>query len=156
MTIATPSATASDLTNEVIDLPAGADGSVGTIVSAALRGGNELVELPVKPPMLADASLAVARDRRLVLLAVARQGLSDLRAVGEAYRWMNENRSLIAMAVPQLSIDAHQLPNLRLLVDRADLSATILQPLLQSTNVTVHTYRKLRWGAKTGLLLEAA
>ena len=140
---------------EVIDLPAGTDTSAA-IVAATLRGGGDLVECPVKPPMLADASLAVARDRRLVLLAVARQGLSDLRAIGEAFRWMNENRALIAMAVPQLSIDPHQLPHLRLLVDRADLSAATLQPLLQSGNVTVHTYRKLRWGAKTGLLLEAA
>ena len=142
--------------NDVIELPAGGDGSIATIVSATVRGASELVELPIKPPMLAEASLAVTRERRLVLLAVARQGLSDLRAIGEAYRWMNENRVLIAMAVPQLSIDAHQLPHLRLLVDRADLSATTLQPLLQSANVTVHTYRKLRWGPKTGLLLEAA
>jgi hypothetical protein len=141
--------------SEVIDLPSGTDTSAA-IVAATLRGAGETIELPVKPPMLADASLAVTRDRRLVLVAVARQGLADLRMVGEAYRWMSENRALIAMAVPQLSIDAHQLPHLRLLVDRADLSAATLQPLLASCNVTVHTYRKLRWGPRTGLLLEAA
>jgi hypothetical protein len=106
--------------------------------------------------MLNDASLAVNREKRLVLFAVAREGLSDLRAIGEAWRWMNENRVLISMAMPQLSIDPHQMPHLRLLVDRADLSASTLQPLLQTGHVTVQTYRKLRWGAKTGLLLEAA
>jgi hypothetical protein len=31
-----------------------------------------------------------------------------------------------------------------------------LQPMLQGDHVTVKTYRKLRWGGKTGLLLEAA
>lgn len=146
---------ASDMFTDVIDLPAGAE-SAAAIVSATVRGGTELVECPVKPPMLEDARLAVARDRRLVMLAVAKQGLSDLRLIGEAWRWMNENRQLIAMAMPQLSIDPHQMPSLRLLIDRADLSATTLQPLLQTGNVTVQTYRKLRWGAKTGLLLEAA
>lgn len=140
---------------EIIDLPAGAD-TAAAIVSATLRGVGEMIECPLKPPMLADASLAVTRDRRIVLVAVARQGLSDLRAIGEAYRWMSENRALITMAMPQFSIDAHQLPHLRLLVDRADLSAATLQPLLASSNVTVHTYRKLRWGPRTGLLLEAA
>ena len=65
-------------------------------------------------------------------------------------------RSLIAMAVPQMSIDAHQHPTLYLLVDHSDMSAQILQPILQSANVKVHAYRKLRWGGKTGLLVEAA
>jgi hypothetical protein len=60
------------------------------------------------------------------------------------------------MALPQFSIDTLALPCLRLLVDRADLSADLLQPMLESGNVTVQTYRKLKWGGKTGLLLEAA
>ncbi|CAN5382692.1 hypothetical protein BH09PLA1_BH09PLA1_23280 [soil metagenome] len=141
--------------SEVIDLPAGAD-AAGAIVAATLRGANDVIECPVKPPMLADASLAVTRDRRLVLFAVASQGLSDLRSIGEAWRWMNENRVLISMAMPQLQIDPHQMPHLRLLVDRADLSASTLQPLLQTGHVIVQSYRKLRWGEKTGLLLEAA
>ena len=70
--------------------------------------------------------------------------------------WPIENRPLISLAVPQFAIDAHQLPRLHLLVDHADVTAEILQPMLQSANVIVHAYRKLRWGAKTGLLLEAA
>jgi hypothetical protein len=36
------------------------------------------------------------------------------------------------------------------------MTAEILQPMLQASNVTVQAYRKLRWGGKTGLLLEAA
>jgi hypothetical protein len=60
------------------------------------------------------------------------------------------------MAVPQLSIDGHLMPQLSLLVDRADASADSLQPMLQSDHVTIETYRKLKWGGKTGLLLEAA
>ncbi|HEY7090453.1 MAG TPA: hypothetical protein VH518_20315 [Tepidisphaeraceae bacterium] len=144
-----------DHTSDVIDLP-DEHASPASIVSAVLRGGHELVECPVKPPMCPEASLAVSRDHRLVLVAVARQGLSDLRQIGRAYQWLIENRSLIGMAVPQMSIDAHQLPRLHLLVDHADMSAEVLQPMLQSASVTVHAYRKLRWGNRTGLLLEAA
>ena len=48
------------------------------------------------------------------------------------------------------------MPHLRLLVDQADLTADVLRPLLQSQQVTVEAYRRLRWGGRTGLLLEAA
>jgi len=141
--------------DEVIDLP-DAQACPAAIVAAVLRGGHELVECPVKPPMCPDASLAVSRDRCLVLVAVARQGLSDLRLIGRAYQWLIENRGLISMAVPQFAIDAHRLPRLHLLVDHADMSAAVLQPILHAPSVTVHAYRKLRWGGRTGLLLEAA
>ena len=60
------------------------------------------------------------------------------------------------MAVPQFAIDPHQLPRLELLIDQTDLSAEILQPMLQSSNVIVTAYRKLRWAGRTGLLLNAA
>jgi hypothetical protein len=100
--------------------------------------------------------VAVSRDRRLVILAVARQGLSELRSIAQAYRWTIENRPLLSMALPQFSIDTHSMPALRLLVDRVDLSADLLQPMLESGNVTVQSYRKLKWGGRTGLLLEAA
>ena len=106
--------------------------------------------------MCASARLAIGRDRRVVLLAVAREGLSELRSIGQAYRWLVENRGLIGMAVPQLAIDADQAPALRLLVDHADVSADLLQPILHSGHVTVQAYRKLRWGGRTGLLLDAA
>ena len=44
-------------------------------------------------------------------------------------------------------------------MDRKRMSfpfAQILQPILQSASVKVHAYRKLRWGGKTGLLVEVA
>jgi hypothetical protein len=145
----------SDSVSDVIDLPEGQTNPVA-IISAVLRGGSNLVETPIKPPMCPDASVAVGRDHRLTLVAVARQGLSDLRAIGRSYQWLNENRALVAMAVPQFAIDAHQMPRLELLVDQADLTAEILQPMLQSSNVTVVAYRKLRWAGRTGLLLNAA
>ena len=47
-------------------------------------------------------------------------------------------------------------PRLTLLVDHADITAEVLAPMLESNTVNVRAYRKLRWGNKTGLLLEAA
>jgi hypothetical protein len=144
-----------DTTCDVIDLP-GDDSNPSAVVSAVLRGSNNLAETPLKAPSCPGASLAVSRDRKLVLVAVARQGLCDLRDIAQAYRWMSDNRPLIAMALPQFAIETGQAPRLQLLIDQSDLSAEMLQPLLQSSHVTVQTYRKLRWGGKTGLLLEAA
>ena len=141
-------------TSDVIDLP---DDAGGSVLTAVLRSeSTELIECPITPPMCPDAKLAVTRDRRIVLLAVARQGLGDLRSIGRAYNWLVENYKLICMAAPQLSINPAAAPCLRLLVDHADLTAELLQPMLQSSTVTVQAYRKLRWGGKTGLLLEAA
>jgi hypothetical protein len=153
-TAAAPAAPAEAI-SEVIDL---ADGADGTTVLAAILGGTkgDLIEIPVRAPMCPDARLAVTRDRGLILLAVAARGLSDLRAIAQSYRWLTENRALIGMAVPQLAIDAHRLPRLRLLVDHADLSAEVLAPMLESNTVSVQAYRKLRWGNRTGLLLDAA
>jgi hypothetical protein len=68
---------------------------------------------------------------------------------------MRQNRNLIVMALPQFCISDAE-PALRLLVDQADLSAGVLHPFLDGGGVTVQPYRKLRWGRKTGLLLEAA
>jgi hypothetical protein len=141
--------------SEVIDLPE-ASTDPASIVHAVLHGNHDLVECPIKPPMYPEASLAVSRDHHLVLIAVAQQGLSDLRLIGRAYQWLIENRALINMAVPQMSIDAHAMPRVQLLVDHADMSADVLQPILQTGNVSVQAYRKLRWAGKTGLLLEAA
>jgi hypothetical protein len=141
---------------EVYDLPNGDTSPVGITGAVLQSRSGELIECPVKPPMCPDARLAVRRDKRLVLVAVAKQGLSDLRAIGQAFQWMLQNRPLLCMAMPQLTIDAHQSPQLELIVDHHDMSADILQPMLESGNVTVHAYRKLRWGAKTGLLLDAA
>ncbi len=142
--------------NDVIDLPASEAGDNG-IVDAILRHcSSELVGCPIAPPMCPQARLAVGRDRRVVMLAVAQQGLADLNMIGQAYKWLRENQSLICMAVPQLSIDMQAAPHLSLLVDQSDSAAHTLQPMLQGDHVTVKTYRKLRWGGRTGLLLEAA
>lgn len=141
---------------EVMDLP-GPDAGPECILGAILgQATGEWIECPVRAPMCADARLAVTRQREMVLLAVARHGLGELRAIGQAYRWLIENRALLGMALPQFALDPNRLPSLRLLVDQADVSAEILQPMLQSEHVTVQAYRKLRWGGKTGLLLEAA
>jgi hypothetical protein len=144
-------------TAEVIDLADDGATDATSLLNAVLAGAKgEVIECPVRPPMCPDARLAVTRQRGLVVLAVARRGLADLRAIAQAFRWTIENRALIAMAVPQLALDPHQHPRLRLLVDHADLSAQILSPMLESKTVTVQAYRKLRWGSKTGLLLDAA
>jgi hypothetical protein len=141
---------------EVIEL-SDAGGSDASILSAVMKHVmNEVVECPLRPPMCPDARLAVSRDRRIILIAVARHGLGDLRSIGLAYRWVVENRSLLAMALPQFALDAHQLPHLRLLVDQADSDADVLQPIFQADNVSIHTYRQVRWGERAGLLLDAA
>jgi hypothetical protein len=142
--------------SEVTELPPGPDADAAVLAAVLSQTSLGLIASPIRPPSAPQAVLAVGRDHRLVVLAVARQGLSELQALGQAYRWTIENRPLLSMALPQFSIDTHAMPEMRLLVDRRDLSAEQLQPLLQAGNVTVHTYRKLRWGAKTGLLLEAA
>lgn len=139
---------------EVIDLPAGGASSV---VEAVLKHSlAELVECPVRPAACPEARLAVGRDRRLVLVAVAQHGLTELRAIAQAYRWAAENRSLLAMAMPQFALDVHQMPVLKLLVDQADSTAEVLRPLFQVNTCSVQTYRRVRWGQRTGLLLNAA
>jgi hypothetical protein len=143
---------------EVLDLPT-EDASPEQIVSAVLKqtgGGAAMLECPVRPPMCAEARLAVTRERGVVLLAVAKRGLSELNSIGQAYRWLVENRSLIGMAVPQLAIDAGQAPQLRLLVEQCDAGAEVLQPMLARDHVAVQSYRRVKWGGKAGLLLEAA
>jgi hypothetical protein len=132
-------------------------GTAEAVLSAVLRQNHgAYVECPVRAPMCGEARLAVSRDRGIVIFAVAREGLGELRAIGQAYKWVRENRTLLGMALPQFAIDTNQTPRLRLLVDQSDLSADALQPVLQSEYVTVQSYRKLRWGDRTGLLLEAA
>jgi hypothetical protein len=142
---------------EVLDLPS-ADATSEQIVSAVLKqdGGAKMLECPVRVPMCAEARLAVTRDRSVVLLAVAKRGLPELNSIGQAYRWLVENRSLIGMAVPQLAIDPSQSPQLRLLVEECDAGADVLQPMLAGEHVAVQSYRRVRWGGRAGLLLQAA
>jgi hypothetical protein len=140
---------------EVIDLADQSGDS--SILSAVMRHSmSEVVECPLRPPMCPQARLAITRDRRIILIATAGHGLAELKSVALAFRWLVENRSLLAMALPQFALDTHQLPHLRLLVEQADLDAEALQPILQVDTVTIHTYRRVRWGQRTGLLLDAA
>jgi hypothetical protein len=145
-----------DSTNEVLDLPADVADEQSVLAAIFNGAGAELIECPVRAPMCPAARLAVTRERGLVLLAVAGKGLNDLRAISQAYRWLVENRALIGMALPQFAIDGLRHPRLRLLVDHADAGAATLAPMLESNTVSVQAYRKLRWGGRTGLLLEAA
>jgi len=139
--------------SEVIDLP----GDEGSLIDAVMRhSATDIIECPIRPPMCPQARLALSRERRLTLIAAAGHGLRELRDIGLAYRWLVENRALVAMALPQLAVDAKQMPHLRLLVDQADLNAEVLQPIFQVNTVTICSYRKLRWGERNGLLLEAA
>lgn len=141
---------------EVIDLP-GQAVSDDAILSAVLKKSvATMVECPLRPPMCVAARIAVDRDRALVLLVVASQGLGELRSISSAYGWLRENRELIGMALPQFSIDPRQTPRLRLLVDRADLTAEALKAMVGTEQVIVQAYRKLRWGERLGVFLEAA
>ena len=139
--------------SEVIELP----DDESSLIDAIMRhSAADMIECPIRPPMCQTARLALSRDRRLLLIAAAGHGLRELRDIGLAYRWLMENRNLVAMALPQLAVDAKQLPHLRLLVDQSDLNAEVLQPIFQVNTVTICSYRKLRWGERNGLLLEAA
>jgi hypothetical protein len=98
----------------------------------------------------------VDREGHLILAAVAGGGLAKLPAISRAYAWLIENRPLVRMALPQMNIEAKAMPKLVLVVDQIDAAGDQLATILQGGNVTVQTYRRLRWGEKTGLLLEAA
>ena len=147
---------AAQIMDEVLELP-GPEATPAAILAAVLRqNAGSFAECPVRAPMCADAVLAVGRDQGVLLLAVARRGLAELRSISEAYQWLQQNLALIGMAVPQFALDPRRTPRLRLLVDQADVSADNLRPILQNANVTLQAYRKVRWGGRTGLLLEAA
>jgi hypothetical protein len=142
--------------DDVLELLGDAADSASILAAVLKRSDWGMVECPVTPPMCPAGRLAVSRERGLVLIAAATRGLSELRAIGAAYRWMTENRALIAMAMPQFAIDAHRMPSLHLLVDQSDISGELLRPMMQTARVCVHAYRTLRWAGKRGLLLEAA
>jgi hypothetical protein len=142
--------------SEVLDLDGG-EATPEAVVNLILKQTpSGAIECPVRAPMCAAARLTVTREKTLELFASTERGLGNLRGIAQAYRWLTENRGLIAMAMPQFAIDAARLPRLRLIVDQADMSAGLLEPMLQNAQITVQTFRRLRWGTKTGLLLEAA
>ncbi len=137
--------------DEVIDLPMGA--CVADILISREPG---LAATAVKPPMLPSGRVAVDRDGRLVLVAAAAPGLADLARIGEAVAWIAQNRQLLSMALGQFRLDDAFAVQTRLLVSHADAGADALRPLLGSDEVKVHAYRRLTWGGRTGLLLDAA
>jgi len=136
---------------EVLDVPVNGDASA--ILAAILSRQGDWVASPVSPPMSSSSKVAVDRDGRLTLLAVADGSLAELRTISQAYRWLNENRALVRMALPQMNIDAAAMPRLTLFAEQG--AAASLSPIFQG-NVTIQTYRRVRWGEKSGLLLEAA
>lgn len=144
-----------DAIAEVIDLPS-QTGTGGELVRAVVASGQQFLHCPITAPMCPEAAIALARDGRLVVVAVAGRGLTELRSIGTALRWVSDSRGLIAMALPQLAIDVERPPALRLLVDSRDAMAEALSPLLHDQRVVLQTYKRLKWGAKTGLLLQAA
>ena len=153
---AIPTPSAGDSIAEILDLPSDAADDRSVLAAILAGAGAELIECPIRAPMCPAARLAVTRDRGLVLLAVAGHGLGQLGEINRAYRWLVENRALISMALPQFAIDGLRHPRLRLIIDHADRAAAELSPMLESNTVSVQAYRKLRWGGRTGLLLEAA
>jgi hypothetical protein len=141
---------------QVWDIPAGQATEPSVLAAVMKNPATGLIESPVRPPQCPAALVAVSRDHKLVLVAVARRGLTELRSIGLAYKWMVENRPLLSMALPQFSIDPESMPTLKLIVEHSDADADMLVPMTENGNVSIQTYRKLRWGDRTGLLLEAA
>lgn len=83
----------SNSTIEVIDLPA-AEMSSEAIINAILsQNKGDLIESPLRAPMSPGVRIGITRDRKLVVMAVAREGLSELRSIGQAYRWVCDNRA---------------------------------------------------------------
>jgi hypothetical protein len=140
-----------DPSGEVIELPDGV-----SVLSAFLRGNNALLTTPIAPPMCPGATVAVGRDRGLVLVAQAGTNLAGMDAIAAAVRWLDDSKQLIAMAMPQLTIDAARPTIVQLLIDHADRSAEGLRPLLGNSRITIRSYRRLRWAGRNGLLLDAA
>ncbi len=141
----------SDELGEVIDLPEGA-----SILAAVLKSGTQLLATPITAPMCAGATVTVGRDRGLVLVAQAGSGLSGMESIAAAVAWLDASKQLIAMAMPQLSIDASVPTKVQLLIDHNDRAAEGIRPLLGNSRITIRSYRKLRWAGRTGLLLDAA
>jgi hypothetical protein len=136
---------------DILDVSSASDGPA--ILAAIVSRQTDYVGSSIAAPACPQSRVAVDREGRLTLLALADGGLPELRAIGEAYRWLNENRALIRLALPQMNIDAGAMPRLTLFADQS--CAANLTPIFQG-NVTIQTYRRIRWGEKTGLLLEAA
>ncbi len=143
-------ATSNGGADEVFELAAGQ-----SLADAALARDGQFAATPIVPPMLPDGRVAVARDGTLVLLAPAATGLTNLSAIARAAAWLGENRQLLGMALGQFRLN-DTLPQTQLLVDHADAGAAALQALIGTGRVTIRVCRRLSWGGRVGLLLDAA
>ncbi|HQY88529.1 MAG TPA: hypothetical protein PK402_07710 [Tepidisphaeraceae bacterium] len=146
-----PSMQPAEILSDVIDLPDGV-----SVLSAIMQQGHQLLGTPIQIPMCPGATVAVDRERSLVLVAQLGAGLNGLNAIAAGIKWLEESRQLVAMAMPQLAINIDLMPRVHMLIDRNDRTAEALNPLLGNARITIQTYRKLKWGGRTGLLLEAA
>ncbi len=147
-----PTAVASSSEEEdVIDFPAGAN-----VADVAVARDRSLAATPITPPMLPGGRLAVTTDGGLILVVAAQPGLADLAKIGEAMAWVTQNRQILSMALGQFRLSEHVAVKVRLLVAHADAGADALRPLLGTGDVTTLAYRRLRWGGREGLLLDAA
>jgi hypothetical protein len=137
--------------DEVVEMIDGAG-----VVSTVLGRSAEMIATPVRVPMFGSATVAVGRDRGLMLVAEIEPGLRGVEGLSAAVKWLDDSRSLIAMAMPQVSIDASMAVRVVLWVDYADRAAESVRSLIGTGRVTIRTYRRLRWAGRTGLLLDAA
>jgi hypothetical protein len=78
--------------SEIIDLSDIADSDEAMLDAILQNAGGEWVECPVRAPMCPEARVTIARDHRLVLVAIARHGQSPSGSIGQGYRWLVENR----------------------------------------------------------------
>ena len=136
--------------DEVLDLPLGAS------VADAVLTRMGVAATPLVPPMLAGGRLCVDRSGELLLVAAAAPGLTDLPSIGRAVTWANDNAQLIGMALAQYRLAQNGTVGLHLLVSRADANAEALRPLMGTGRVSVQSYRRLTWGGRCGVLLDAA
>jgi hypothetical protein len=136
---------------DIIELPDGV-----SVLSAYLRRGGQLLPTPIQPEMCPGASIAVARDRAITVVAQIGPGLAGLSSIASALQWVESCRKLIAMALPQVAVDAERPVRVDLLVDHADRNAQGLEPLFGQDRIRITTYRRVRFAGRSGLLLEAA
>lgn len=148
----------SGLDEQVIDLPPSVGGDEARAIIAAVLATPQAgwVACPISPPTDRSTCVAVSRDRCLTLLAVAGEDMSRIASAARTYQWLCQNRELVAMAMPQMNIDALAMPRLVLLVDQSETVSDQLRSIVAGGNVTVLGYRKVRWSGKSGLLLQAA
>jgi hypothetical protein len=138
---------------QVIELGDSQDPTACLLDSVVRLSEGQMVLCPLRLPTALPCRLVVGRDRGLLLLVVAQRGLAELGQAAAALNWLCENQRLVAMALPQLAMDANVLPRLRLLMDQSDLGQLSLQPLLQNGRISVQSFQRACLGQKQVLVL---